>query len=391
MTVKLLPLLLMVTVLPARADAQSPDPRAVLTQAQTALQAVRSVMYTAESSATGMLAARVPLLAGEVWIDATERGKAPRLYLDLQVRARQGANPNRVELCSDGQVVAAVLHSDKLFRQAPLPAGGQLLQDASGMLVSEFFRPLPLQRELDSSQLVHEGLKRVADVECDVVHATYNADGGAVRWFFGQVDHLPRRVERIFETPMGEASLITEINKLALAPTVTDERFRTTPPAGFRAVGDGGLLAVGTPAPDWKLKNADGQEVALASLRGKIVVMDFWATWCGPCVMAMPTMQALYEQYKDRPVAVFGINCRERGPSNPAAFFKSKGHTYPVLLEGDAVANAYLVSGIPAFYVIGPDGRVLYAHAGLAPGTKETIRQLIERHAPKSTSQPAAP
>ncbi len=68
------------------------------------------------------------------------------------------------------------------------------------------------------------------------------------------------------------------------------------------------------------MKDPAGKSVSLKSLRGKIVLLDFWATWCGPCRMAMPGLQKLHDRYKDKPVAIYGVNCRERRPdANPMA------------------------------------------------------------------------
>src|SRR5215813_2707656 len=73
------------------------------------------------------------------------------------------------------------------------------------------------------------------------------------------------------------------------------------------------LLPVGTTAPDWQLSGAQGQTYSLSSYRGKVVVMDFWATWCQPCTAVMPRMQKLQQKFADKGVVVFGINSWENG------------------------------------------------------------------------------
>src|SRR5947199_8917493 len=82
------------------------------------------------------------------------------------------------------------------------------------------------------------------------------------------------------------------------------------------------LLAVGATAPDWELSDADGKLQTLAQYRGKIVVLDFWATWCGPCAEVMPQMQKLHEKYKDRGVTVFGVSSWEK--NDPGVLMKEK-------------------------------------------------------------------
>ncbi|MBC7834818.1 MAG: TlpA family protein disulfide reductase [Phycisphaerales bacterium] len=132
----------------------------------------------------------------------------------------------------------------------------------------------------------------------------------------------------------------------------------------------GGAPAVGDTAPDWTLNDAEGSPHKLSDYKGKVVVLDFWATWCGPCVKAMPSVQRLHEKYKDKGVKVFGVNTWEKGDA--PKFMKDKGFTYGLLMKGDDVAKAYGVNGIPTFYVIGHDGKVVFHEVGKPEDAKIT-------------------
>jgi thiol-disulfide isomerase/thioredoxin len=105
--------------------------------------------------------------------------------------------------------------------------------------------------------------------------------------------------------------------------------------------------------------------------------MDFWATWCGPCRLAMPGLQRLHEKYKDQGVVVFGMNSWESG--DPGAFMKENDFTYTTLLKADPVAQLYQVSGIPTFYIVGPDGKVVLSEVGYDPDFEKNVSDLIER------------
>jgi len=135
------------------------------------------------------------------------------------------------------------------------------------------------------------------------------------------------------------------------------------------------LLAVGASAPDWELSDADGKLQTLAQYRGKVVVLDFWATWCGPCTEVMPQMQKLYEKYKDSGVAVFGVSSWEQ--KDPAVFMKEKHYTYGLLLKGEDIAERYGVGTLPAVYIIGADGRVVYRHEGVAKDFANLIKKQL--------------
>jgi peroxiredoxin len=135
------------------------------------------------------------------------------------------------------------------------------------------------------------------------------------------------------------------------------------------------LLAVGEMAPDWKLTDAAGNTRTLSEYRGKVIVMDFWATWCEPCKEIMPRMQKLYDKYHDKDVVVFGINSWEQ--KDPIAFMQKKRLAYQLLLKGEQIADSYRVTILPSVYVVGVDGRIIYSHVGV---DHKDLADLIEKH-----------
>jgi len=111
-------------------------------------------------------------------------------------------------------------------------------------------------------------------------------------------------------------------------------------------------------------------------MRGSIVVLDFWATWCGPCVTVMPEIQSLFESYPHDQVHVYGVNIWESG--DPASFMDESGFTYGLLLEGDEVADEYKVTGIPTMYIIDQEGRIAFVEVGANPEIGEMLTAAVD-------------
>ncbi len=136
---------------------------------------------------------------------------------------------------------------------------------------------------------------------------------------------------------------------------------------------------VGQEAPGFTLKNLAGKSVSLKDFRGeKVVVLDFWASWCAPCLRAIPELNRIRKDYDEKDVQVLGVNVRER----PAAVLSVKKKymvKYPILLDlNGSVAKEYRVRGIPNLILVDKDGVVQYnGHSPVK--LKEVLRRLAGR------------
>jgi peroxiredoxin len=119
-------------------------------------------------------------------------------------------------------------------------------------------------------------------------------------------------------------------------------------------------------APDFTLETLTGETVRLADLRGKTVVIDFWATWCPPCEFQVPELNAFWQAHKeDGDVEVLGISVDVEGPDVVSAWAKEKDVQYKVLVDGEDLARRFGALGFPTLYIITPDGGVDSEHVGL--------------------------
>ena len=119
------------------------------------------------------------------------------------------------------------------------------------------------------------------------------------------------------------------------------------------------------PAPDFTLPDLEGKTHSLASLRGKTVVIDFWATWCPPCEFQIPVLNKIHEKHASRGVVVLGVSVDVDGKEVVAPYAAQHQVQYTILLGSEEVARDFGAPGFPALIVVDPDGRIHSTHVGL--------------------------
>ncbi|GIW54824.1 MAG: hypothetical protein KatS3mg082_1228 [Nitrospiraceae bacterium] len=146
---------------------------------------------------------------------------------------------------------------------------------------------------------------------------------------------------------------------------------------------------VGTPAADFSLTDLEGRTHSLSQYRGKVVLVNFWATWCKPCTTEMPAMQATYDRLRDKGFVVLAVNELE-DEAKVRDHIRTYGHTFPVLLDRDnRVANQFGVFGLPVSVFIDESGVVQeYIKGGLLTEQKivEVVGRIQAAGAPRSAS-----
>ncbi len=133
------------------------------------------------------------------------------------------------------------------------------------------------------------------------------------------------------------------------------------------------------PAPHFSSMTPGGEKMGIDDFKGKLVVLNFWATWCPPCRLEMPSMERLYQEFKGEGLEVVAINFMER--EKPiTSFLKENGFTFPVLLDKKGeIARSYGVHGLPVTFLIARNGNLLARSMGYKDWYKPEIRQLISK------------
>ena len=194
---------------------------------------------------------------------------------------------------------------------------------------------------------------------------------------------------------VSDALLTIDYTTTNIDAATADNTFAWTAPAGAvltaptvvaDAAGDDGISGElkaleGKAAPDFALKGLDDKTVKLSDLKGSVVVVDFWATWCGPCVQSLPHLDKLYKDKAADGLKVLAVNLKEE-QDHVQDFVTKKGWKLPVILDSDGnVAEAYKASGIPETVVIGKDGKIkkIFVGSGNEKGIAEVVEKLMKQ------------
>jgi peroxiredoxin len=131
-------------------------------------------------------------------------------------------------------------------------------------------------------------------------------------------------------------------------------------------------------AADFKLVDSNGKEVRLSDYKDKVVLLNFWATWCGPCEVEIPWFKEFEQSYKDRGFAVLGVSSDEEGWPVVRPFMKAQAMNYRVVLDDGKMPSPYKeIEALPTTYLLDRQGRVAVTHTGLV--AKDVYRRSVEQ------------
>ncbi|MBI4378550.1 MAG: TlpA family protein disulfide reductase [Nitrospinae bacterium] len=138
-------------------------------------------------------------------------------------------------------------------------------------------------------------------------------------------------------------------------------------------------LSSTTEAPDFTLMDINNRKISLSELRGKIVLLHIWATWCKPCMEEMPSIQKVYEKFKDYDFAVLAVSIDREGIEIVRPYVDKYKLTFPILIsESGKISNSYWTWGVPASYLIDKKGKIIGRALGQRNWTGDDATRLIE-------------
>lgn len=147
----------------------------------------------------------------------------------------------------------------------------------------------------------------------------------------------------------------------------------------FAAVGPANAATGAGPAPNFTLKSLTGKNLKLSEMTGNVVLINFWASWCGPCREEMPLLNALHKKYEPLGFTVLGVNVEEQADM-ARGFLNDFPVDFPVLLDNkNQVSKLYNVVAMPTTVVVDRDGNMRFLHKGYKPGDEQKYRKMVKK------------
>jgi peroxiredoxin/outer membrane lipoprotein-sorting protein len=210
------------------------------------------------------------------------------------------------------------------------------------------------------------------DLECEVIETTYRQPdsleatlGPDTLWVDPQNALVVQSVHNVASDVQGmpmKTRILLEYDILDMDALAPDSLFVFTPPGGAKlveklSIGEASADLVGKPALDFKLSALEGKAYRLEDLRGKVVLIDFWATWCPPCRRELPAIEKIYRDYREKGLVVLAVTSEPKGVA--ASFIEKHGYTFPVLIDVEqTVFDKYAVRSIPVVIVVDRQGQI---------------------------------
>lgn len=370
---------------------QFPDGETLTKQAEDIVKKVRSIEYQEETTMETVVGGQSMKLTSEGFSAMVSPGKS---------RVETKSQGLTILVVSDGQTTWTYSSVGNEYTRKSVAMSTQGIIESMG--ISDFMPNMAdmhvTSKTTGEESIVVDGQKH----DCWVVHSDIGAfelpaaargakiSAGTMTTWLDKKLGIDLQSETSMKLAM-PGGISTDVRvkgvktDLKIDVTIPDSTFAFTPPDGakqvdklslFGSIGRAPDLA-GKPAPDFTLQTVDGNRYGLAALKGKPILLDFWATWCGPCREAMPAVEKIYQEFKDRGLIVLGVDAGEEHDI-VGDFLKKTPLAYPAVLSGEStVLKDYQVKGYPSFVLIGPDGKIADYEVGF--GGEDGLRAMLEK------------
>lgn len=217
-------------------------------------------------------------------------------------------------------------------------------------------------------------------------------NSGEIILFFNPNCPMPYKIIRYNKKENDQDYVILELHDILINPKLPDTFFRK-PLSEIQNNSDhlafsgniqskdatnNHLLSPGSIAPAWELKNSQGETRKLSDYKGKYVVLDFWATWCAPCIMGQPFLQKIHQSFSN--VSVLGMNYNEKKYIDLNVYKSKNKLEYEMILNAESIGKEYNIVALPSIYVIDPNGLIIHNSLGYSEEEETKLIEVIEKH-----------
>jgi len=356
-------------------SAQDPKAQAILKKVNTASEKTTALQYDYEYEGWGKVNGK---FKGSVMIS-----KDPKLQIRVELNTLDevGKTIREEIIYVNGDSIKLLDKGNRLLKFGTSSGGsGYLSSYIWYTIFRESLIPNPFQKGIDNPSLTYEGTIELNKIRCHVIGLD-NPWGDRNYWYFGINDnqiHGQRQESLNKEVPGG---FDFKMSNVKYDQPISPQEFIAQAPEQFSEINeDKRIIAVGEKAPEWSLKNGAGENVSNRDFKGKVIVLDFWASWCNPCWKIMPIIAQIKSDYSSKNVEVFGVNVWENPKLDVQDYLqKKKLNHYDVLFDTEAdVAKSFKISYLPLVVVIDTNGKIAYLSNGAEEKLDEKIRQAID-------------
>ncbi|HAS47557.1 MAG TPA: hypothetical protein DCS93_44180 [Microscillaceae bacterium] len=362
--------ILMTTLTSGQLHAQSNTLDQITTAAAQTIANGKMYRYHFKSFARGKLADRYPVTSGKVQLVIAPNDFSGAIrQARLLAKSPQGKTDVYIH---QGTVYRVFADSKKVYRTPRYRA-------ASNLFDEQMLLPAYTLKDLKNASKKQGKLLREENYQGTVCHVVNITSEGQLNLSFwlDKRQHLIHKVEATTPAYPG-STLVMEFTQVAAGLPVQATVFQPNiPPTYTLEEYSGKFPKIGSLAKDWSVETYQGKALKLSEMRGKVVVLDFWATWCRPCLQAMPHLQKLANKYQTQGLIVIGLTTQEKG--KPLAMAQKLKIRYPIA-EGNAIAKAYKVNGLPFAIVIGKDGKIVdFLNGYLGTETDQMLEKIVKQ------------
>jgi thiol-disulfide isomerase/thioredoxin len=380
--------IMLVTAAAATAHA---DPKA-----QALLQKVEAATESAQTMTADLVRVGMDGKPIEAMVRLMKPNYAHVVYKSAKAPTSAAAAP--IYVASDGKTRWRYPDAGKSEYRTEVadPVGKGTVDWLDGLPVQAFFGLEAALKDggIDADALKHAGTRTWNGQTFQVLQHDFTQYGKRyTAWLYVGPDNLIHRHVGTFYIPKSDGTPQTfevALRNVKRNVPMRAAQFAYVPPKEARPIVEKPLLAPGTIAPDFVAEDRNGRPVRLSDLHGKVVVLDFWATWCLPCLRAMTHTNAIAAKFKDENVVVLAVNVMDSRQAFQSWLAKHPEYGALVFVVDpspsgkDVATTLYQVSAIPTQYVIGKDGRVvksLFGYSGPTPDLENAVRAAAARPA----------